>query len=663
MEKKKITNESPNKAKAFFKKIGNGFVTIGKTLWRWTKRTVKGASKENVDVFSVEAINSPGKEIVKNFFSSKLAIFALCVLFIMVFLVVFGPLIWPMDVNYTQGMHKNLAPGYNFTKIPSSISKNIKDISSYSYYSVGIDKDGKLVVWGNTKIPNSPTKSNLKDVPEALKNGKVLFAAAGYDHAIAITERGEVIGWGEFNNAQYGNKGSLYGATTVINMPENLQHGRLPDVNNVKQLVCGYQVTAIVMKDGSVIGWGNQSSGAANLKDLTKLTNVDKVCFMQGNAVALLKDGSLWFGKAAQKFTSVTVDGASYNTEEYVAANKVKDIATTNAGILVAFKDSNKYGTMGIISNTVAAPKLGDDENIVKIGGGISHFTITTDKNRVYAFGSNYFGESKGFEEIEEGSTVFTCSFQNYVVDKSGKVTAKQGLKGYLFGTDDMGRDVFIRIVHGGRMTMSIGAVAVIISSFIGIVIGVISGYFGGWVDVLLMRITEVFSSIPFLPFAIILSSVLAGKAISENTRIFMIMVILGLLSWTGLARMVRGQVLAEREKEFVTAAKSMGVKENRIAFKHILPNVISVIIVNMTLDFAGCMLTEASLSYLGFGVTLPRPTWGNMLDGCLSETVIQSYWWRWLFPAIFLLLTTICINIIGDTLRDVMDPKSSKEK
>lgn len=656
-------NQSESKTKQFFKKVGGGFAKTGKTLWRWTKRTVMGASKDTADAFSVEAINSPGKEIVKKFFSSKLAIFALVVLFIMFFLALFGPLIWPMDVNYTQGMHKNLSPGYKFTKVPSSISKDIKDISSYSYFSVGISQDGKIAVWGNTKIPNSPTKANLKDVPEALKNNRVLFAAAGYDHAIAIAETGEVVGWGEFNNAQYGNQGSLYGANTVINMPEDLQNGRLANVNDVKQLVCGYQVTAIVMKDGTVRAWGNFSSGAGNLKELVELTNVEKVTFLQGNALALLKDGSVWFGKAAQKFASITVDGQSYDTAEYLASNPVKDIATTTAGVLVAFKNNNKFGTMGIIGNQVAAPTLAEDENIVSVGAGLSHFTVVTDKNKVYGFGNNYFGESKGFDKIEEGSKVFSGSFQNYVVNKDGKITEKQGLKGYLFGTDDMGRDVFVRIIHGGRMTMTIGAVAVIISSIIGIVIGVISGYFGGWVDILLMRVTEVFGSIPFLPFAIILSSVLAGKAITENTRIFMIMVILGLLSWTGLARMVRGQVLAEREKEFVTAAKAMGVKENRIAFKHILPNVISVIIVNMTLDFAGCMLTEASLSYLGFGVTLPKPTWGNMLDGCLSEIVMQSFWWRWFFPAIFLLLTTICINIIGDTLRDVMDPKSSSER
>ena len=144
--------------------------------------------------------------------------------------------------------------------------------------------------------------------------------------------------------------------------------------------------------------------------------------------------------------------------------------------------------------------------------------------------------------------------------------------------------------------------------------------------------------------------------------RIFIIMLILGALSWTGLARMIRGQVLAEREKEFVTAARAMGVKEWKIAFKHVLPNIVSVILVSMTLDFAGCLLTESSLSYLGFGVQPPRPTWGNMLSGSNSSTVIQHYWWQWLFPALFLSLAVICINVIGDALRDVLDPKGKGE-
>jgi peptide/nickel transport system permease protein len=210
-------------------------------------------------------------------------------------------------------------------------------------------------------------------------------------------------------------------------------------------------------------------------------------------------------------------------------------------------------------------------------------------------------------------------------------------------------------------MTLTIGAVAVLVSSVIAIIVGCVSGYFGGGVDTLLMRITEIFAAIPFLPFAMLLSQIIKHYNISETMRIFIIMLILGALSWTGLARMIRGQVLAEREKEFVVAARAIGVKERTIAFKHVLPNIVSVILVSMTLDFAGCLLTESSLSYLGFGVQQPHPTWGNMLNGCNNSTVIQNYWWQWLFPALFLSLATICINVIGDALRDALDPKGKR--
>ena len=209
-------------------------------------------------------------------------------------------------------------------------------------------------------------------------------------------------------------------------------------------------------------------------------------------------------------------------------------------------------------------------------------------------------------------------------------------------------------------MTMTIGGVAVIVSSLIATVVGCFAGYFGGWVDNLLMRITEIFSSIPFLPFAMLLSQIIKNYSIGENMRIFIIMLILGALSWTGLARMIRGQILVEREKEFVLSARAIGVKESKIAFFHVLPNIASVILVSMTLNFASCLLTESSLSYLGFGVQQPQPTWGNMLTGCNNSTVIQNYWWQWLFPALFLSVAVISINVLGDGVRDALDPKES---
>ena len=631
-----------------------------------------GASKELSDEkkLEVEEIVSPTKQVVKNFFRKPLAVISLIIVVGMFLFVFIGPLFNGIDLSYMESYHVNIAPGYKFMSVPSKLSKNVKSISSFSFFTVGVDNNDNLYVWGNTKMPTAAKKSDMSKLPDELKGKKVAFAAAGYDHAIAITTEGRVIGWGEYDCGQYGDEGSLANLSSkVYKMPDILMNGTI-NPEEVEQLVCGYQVSAIVMKSGKVYAWGNYS-GASNLRALNSLNDVKEVQFLRGKCVALKKDGTLWFGNAKASFDTLEIEEDGQikfvSLDEYLAERKVSKIAATSTALGIVL-DDGELVIAGLFiptkSDFVTVPILADDEDIVDIGGGAKHFTVLTSKGNIYSFGENYLGQCDVAKStFSEGDKLFIGAFQNYVVSATNSIKAKWGCKGYLFGTDEMGRDVFNRIMHGGKMTMTIGAVAVIISTVIAILVGCLSGYFGGWVDMLLMRVTEIFSAIPFLPFALILSAVLAGSNLSENSRIFMIMVILGLLSWTGLARMVRGQVLAEREKEFVTAAKAMGVKEGKIAFKHILPNVISVILVSVTLDFAGCMLTESSLSYLGFGVKLPRPTWGNMLDGCNNELVIGTLWWRWLFPAMFLLITTIAINIIGDTLRDVLDPKSSAER
>ena len=348
--------------------------------------------------------------------------------------------------------------------------------------------------------------------------------------------------------------------------------------------------------------------------------------------------------------------------QRYLTDRQVLDLSGEGYCVVLILDGGELVITGALQNGEDNLPTLEEGEVYESVTTGTRHIVAVTNKGNVYAWGDDFFGQ------IDLGNTegvekVYAGSLQTYIVDGEGRLISCNGLKGYLMGTDSLGRDVFTRIIHGGKMTMTVGAVAVIVSSIIAIIVGCLSGYFGGWVDMLLMRITEIFSSLPFLPFAMMLSLVIRNYDVDETTRIVIIMIMLGLLSWTGLARMIRGQVLAEREKEFVIAAKAMGVKENRIAFKHILPNVISVILVSMTLSFAGCLLTESSLSYLGFGVQQPQPTWGNMLNGAANSVVIQNYWWQWLFPSIFLAVATISINIIGDALRDVLDPKSSLDK
>ncbi len=638
---------------------------IFSTLGRWIKRMFFGASKELTmeEKLFVEKIESPSVMTVKAFFRRKLAVCALIVLIAMFLFVFIGPYFFPMDLNYTDPLQANVAPINSMLNVPDGLKNNIKEINGFSDFTVGVSKDNTFYIWGKTK--NNLTNIDLSDMPAEIEEGKVAHASAGSDHVIVITTDGKVIGWGNRNNGQYGvlNKAD----DPYTQMPDVLLNGTV-DPNAVEQLICGYQCTALVMKDGTCYMWGNNNA-LITLKEFAQTEalqkNIAEVALSNYYALALTKDGTLATDSNLKlNMTSgySNKDGNIKRIGSYVEGKKVVDIAATNNCYAAVLEDgsllvwgASQYGELEI-------PEATKNEKIVSIYAGTRHFIAQCENGKIFAWGHNDGGQVSGVDG-EESAFVFTGAKQSYLVNADGELTKEDGFTGYPMGTDNMGRDVLTRIVHGGKMTMTIGAVAVIVSTVIAIIVGCLSGYFGGWVDMLLMRFTEICSSIPFLPFAMMLSYIIRTMAIAETTRIFIIMVMLGLLSWTGLARMIRAQVLAEREKEFVVAAKAMGVKEKIIAFKHILPNVISVILVSVTLDFAGCMLTESSLSYLGFGVQQPQPTWGNMLNGANNSLVIQNYWWQWVFPSIFLSIATISINIIGDTLRDVLDPKSTQEK
>ena len=226
----------------------------------------------------------------------------------------------------------------------------------------------------------------------------------------------------------------------------------------------------------------------------------------------------------------------------------------------------------------------------------------------------------------------------------------------HLLGTDRYGRDMLSRVIVGSRASIFSTLLLVVVITVLGTAVGIFCGWNGRWMDTVLMRISDMFLAFPGLVFALAVAGSLGGGL--QNA-----IIALAAISWPKYARIARSQTLAQKETVWMKAAKLSGSSTAKLIFKHILPNIVSVILVTVTLDFAGCMLTESSLSYLGFGVQQPRPTWGNMLNGANNSIVIQNYWWQWLFPAIFLAIATISINILGDTLRDVLDPKSSQEK
>ncbi|MFY9175972.1 MAG: oligopeptide ABC transporter permease [Caldicoprobacterales bacterium] len=224
-------------------------------------------------------------------------------------------------------------------------------------------------------------------------------------------------------------------------------------------------------------------------------------------------------------------------------------------------------------------------------------------------------------------------------------------------GTDEQGRDVLLRVFYGGRISILIGLITALITVVIGATVGAISGFYGGRVDNFLMRFTEIIYSLPFMPIMITLSFALMWRVPSEQ-KLFMVMVILAIISWPGLARLVRGQILSLREQDFIVATTALGLSNRSKIFKHLLPNTLSYIIVTATLEMASAILTEASLSFLGLGVIPPTPTWGNMIERARDIKVFSSLPWLWIPPGILIILTVVSINLLGEGLRDAFDPK-----
>lgn len=220
-------------------------------------------------------------------------------------------------------------------------------------------------------------------------------------------------------------------------------------------------------------------------------------------------------------------------------------------------------------------------------------------------------------------------------------------------GTDPIGRDILSRVIYGTRISLLVGFSATGIGLFIGILLGLISGYFGGWIDMMIMRITDIVMSFPYIMLILAVASIVGPGLLN-------IILILGFLNWPSVARLVRGNVLAIKETDYVKASIVQGFGIRRILFSEILPNTIAPILIYATSGIAWAILDEAALSFLGFGVQPPTASWGNMLNGAQSLTILTSKLWLWLPPGIAIILTVLSINFIGDALRDAFDPKNS---
>jgi len=593
------------------------------------------------NVLVEEALQTPGKTIIKNFLRHKLGIIGIIGIVTIMCFSFIGSQIVPLDLSYVETVLRSIRPGYDYLKFPAQLAKEgVEQIASGASFSVALSKAGNVYVWGTEPayVLKGVSTSVLK-IPDEVKNADIVRVSAGDRHVLAIDSQGKLYGWG-FNNFKQ--------AEADMFLKPKLASKKAID------LIGGEAYSAVLFEDGELYVWGSVMANKLDIIPLDYQGRIKKVAASPLNMALLLDDGTIGV---------IGIKGNPYSTvPAYLQDGSVRIVDITSSYRAVLAKDDQgKLHIWGDVEHGVLnIPQF--QGSVVAMDGGKNNMTILLDSGQVLYWGGNHFKqlELPVVLQSKKAVSIFSDMFQNYAVLEDGTMTS-WGNKGFIFGTDEQGRDMLTRIIHGGRISLTVGAISVVLSVIIALFIGMTSGFFGGWVDMLLMRFTEVVSSLPFLPIAITLSTLVMGR-VSEMYRIYMIMVILGLLMWPGLARLVRAQILLEREKDFVLAARALGVKHKNIIVRHILPNIFNLVIVNITLGYAGSLLTEAGLSYLGFGVARPTPSWGNMLQGAQSSAVIEYYWWRWLIPGLFVVMAALSVNLIGDALREAMDPKANEK-
>ena len=331
-------------------------------------------------------------------------------------------------------------------------------------------------------------------------------------------------------------------------------------------------------------------------------------------------------------------DGQTYTFDE---SGNVMDASGATVAMVSPFVISASDG------NTVIPDDL-REALLTAIDADASEVVYTDEAGAEHSYSIEYDAYSKVYNVTE--------TTENMVYDRYASPSLEHWL-----GTDGNGMDMLTRLMYGGRVSLIIGFIVVFIAAGLGVIMGGISGYFGGWVDNLIMRIVDIFYCLPSMPIIIILGSAMDAMRLDPWIRMIYLMLILGFLSWPGIARLVRGQILSLREQEFMLATEATGITVPHRIIRHLIPNVMPQLIVSCTMSLGSTIITEATLSFLGLGVKFPFASWGNIISDVNNAFVMTNYWFIWIPAGICLLLAVLGFNFVGDGLRDAFDPKMNR--
>ena len=458
------------------------------TLGRWFSRLF--FPNKEMDIYAEEALQSPARMVAKSFFSKPLAVISLVLLILIMLFVFIAPSFVVLDLGEQDSTLVNVSPGYSMMNYPEELeNEGIADISVGSNFSAGVDMNGNVYVWGKTKVSRV---IDVADVPKEVQKAKITQIAAGFDHIVAVDDKGTVYCWG---NARLGQ----------TKLPQELSENNRFHNFKITKVFASHQFSAALTDDNRLLLWGNANFADIGMDKELYDGHVVDAALTDTAYIVLLDDGSVAY--SGDKATSLLATDIPAG-----AKSGVVSIAAT-ANSVAALKNDGTVLTWGVTTRGEGALPAFSTKPI-KIEGGRYHYTVVMEDGNVASWGHNRYKQINVPTELTNDSVdvknIFTGYYQNYAIDANGKMHT-WGLKGFLLGTDDLGRDIFARLVNGGKMTMTIGALSVVISTIIGILLGGIAGYFGGFLDMAIMRIAEVVSSMPFIPFAMILSAVLGS--------------------------------------------------------------------------------------------------------------------------------------------------------
>ena len=620
------------------KRTGKSFLSMFKRLF------VREKIERNI--LEEEALRTPMKAILLKLVRDKMAIIGVCIFIAILLFSFIGSLMLPLNPFYTELTNMNLPPSQNFLNYPSELAgKNIVEIVSGVSFSAALTDDGNIHMWGtepNREIPG--VSEYIMNIPQAVQDAFIVDIEVGMRFMLALSDEGNFYGWGH----------AIHNQTTL---PDTLSGPILSLGGGIKNIAAGSVWSAVILGNGNMHVWGSFQAEQNFLVPFEAQGRIVDAVAVDVNMILLLDDGTIMpMGVSGTEFFQ------NVPPELMDGSTRVEEVVVTNRNVLAL----DEHGTLHLWGSSIdglhrfPAGMVNDD--VIDIAAGYRNFIAVKEDGSIYVWGASELGQKtlpRGIENLGV-QRVFANAFQFYALDEDDNIVSAWGNKGYIFGSDEFGRCVLTRLVHGGRISLTVGIIAVVIATFIAIILGLTSGFFGGWVDHALMRLADIFDALPFLPLLIILSFAI-GDQLDEVQRLYFMMILLGVMGWQGLARLIRAQLLTEREKDFVLAARALGIKQKSIMAKHILPNVFNFVIVSVTLSYASFILMESALSFLGFGIREPTPSWGNMLTSAQDSVVIQYFWWRWIIPGAFLITACLSINMIGDALREAMDPKSQE--